>query len=223
MRSVALLRKAVLSPQSTVPKKASPSWPACAPVLGRPSLLWAAVHGTCSVSSRQTPVQLHTVSGMGCGWKCAAREALHPWVRGCGVWKIGRGLGAGPAVQPRHFTVVRLSDVSVTWKQLADGRELNAPTWLVILKQPLAAEANIVWHFPSTFSVLEPYFLSLGGSLELRFLGDLLERSLVPSVGAVAAHVMFVHSHPELGAPCTPLPVSLPITPASGEDRGKCI
>ena len=55
-------------------------------------------------------------------------EALHAWVGGDGVWKIGRGLGAGPAVQPRHLTVIQLSDIRAPWKQLADGRELNSAT-----------------------------------------------------------------------------------------------
>lgn len=33
-----------------------------------------------------------------------------PVAGGCGAWKIGRGLGLGPAVWLRHFPVVRLSD-----------------------------------------------------------------------------------------------------------------
>lgn len=37
-------------------------------------------------------------------------EALHLWQAGCAAWKIGRGLRLGPAVWPRHFPVLLLSD-----------------------------------------------------------------------------------------------------------------
>lgn len=139
MRSVASFRKAVLSRQSTVPKRplslsrlpagiCVPAWEE-APGLTLSALCGCGREaGVASAGPSAGGTQCHRWAGGASGRDLGLGpegEAVHLWQAGCAAWKIGRGLQLGPAVWPRHFPVFYLVTVHATWEKLAHGIELN--------------------------------------------------------------------------------------------------
>lgn len=128
MRSVALLRKTILSPQKRKAKKnveSAPKKPFPPGLRGNRLLAAVCGPGSCARGLGR-PQQIDPTHGAVDG----------PWVKmGCrgrpctmGGWLKGlenRERAGGGSRSPALWFV---DDVNATWKHLADGRELNSPT-----------------------------------------------------------------------------------------------